>query len=200
MDEITKIENKEEIDFIKDKLKLNAVNFLNPYKTESSPFIQTSLNELLIEINGNLTDNYDNIIRVVKSKEQDLYLMKLNDSNKYVSSEIYKISNNIDKDTFWEEGFNIGYNIQGIPFYIFDLSFTWCIHTNSEIRFITGDADFFNQYYTDEKIKIKELQILLSDFYDSTITCPKSIIKTVKFKLNGVWINDVEKWWKGMKV
>jgi len=59
----------------------------------------------------------------------------------------YEIDADLDYDAFKRVALGIGFGINGMEFYLFDDTFTWCLATVVDAQLLTGDVEFMQAWY-----------------------------------------------------
>jgi hypothetical protein len=65
---------------------------------------------------------------------------------------------------YTKAGFDTGFTINGLEFFLFDDTFSWCIGTTTDVQFITGDATVMALYFESDQEKQAITEAFIKEF------------------------------------
>ena len=195
MENFYKIDVKE-LKNLRKRLKNNLITGYDPLNKNNAIFKTSNNYEIIAETAENLYSRFGNTVNVTKNKgQQNFYLLHygcyaLTDMpDEIIFHQGFSVNTSISKEEYWNNCSKYDINLSGEAYCCFDDSFTWCIFQADEFMIMTGDELFVKSYYTEEKQKLKEIEMFIEEAQDPDfIAYAQNTINYLKYKKNGKWI------------
>ncbi len=140
---------------VTDRLRANLIS--GAYCLHANPFKpQKGWETLVAEFSlGGRTDYRSLSAALILKHETHYYAAAYHsdDGQSVAIDEVYEIDADLDYNAFKAVAFDIGFGINGMEFYLFDDTYSWCLATVVDAQLLTGDADFMGAWYPDPVVK-----------------------------------------------
>lgn len=130
--------------------RLRAELLSGDYSLHASPFRARGWATVVVGFSLGGRPDYRSLSAALILKHQPRYYAvsyHSDDGETVVLDAAFEIDADLDYEAFKRVAFGVGFGINGMEFYLFDGTFSWCLATVVDAQLLTGDREFMQAWY-----------------------------------------------------